>query len=157
MIIGGTGGANTNLHGLQFEKNTDLKTMFKNAGIEIDAGKFHGKAGFSSYLKTLGVDIDSIWSKGLRPDEALFLGDTVYIIEKKWQQVEGSVDEKLQTCDFKKKQYEKAVADLGLKVEYVYLLNDWFQNPKYKDVMDYIESVGCHYFFNEIPLDFFKM
>ena len=42
------------------------------------------------------------------PDESFFNIKTnkLIIIEKKWQQIEGSVDEKLQTCDFKKKQYE---------------------------------------------------
>lgn len=43
----------------------------------------------------------------------------------------GSVDEKLQTCDFKRKQYLKMVHSLGLKVEYVYVLNDWFKNTKF--------------------------
>ena len=157
MIKNGYGGANTNLHGLQFEKNTDLQEMFAKAGVEVPVGAFHGKRGFSSYLKTLGVDVDTIWSKNLRPDEALFLDGTVYIIEKKWQQVEGSVDEKLQTCDFKRRQYERAVAPLGMKVKFVYLLNDWFKNPKYRDVMNYITDTGCYYFFNEIPLEFFGL
>jgi hypothetical protein len=78
--------------------------------------------------------------------------ETLFIIEVKYQQVAGSVDEKLQTCDFKRKQYVKLVAPLGLKVEYVYVLNDWFKNPSYKDVLDYINSVNCHYKFNELPL-----
>jgi hypothetical protein len=43
--------------------------------------------------------------------------------------VAGSVDEKLQTCDFKRKQYLKLVQPLGIKVEYVYVLNDWFKQP----------------------------
>ena len=37
-------------------------------------------------------------------------------------------------------------------VEYVYVLNDWFKDPSYKDVLDYINSVNCHYKFNELPL-----
>ena len=39
--------------------------------------------------------------------------ETLFIIEVKYQQVEGSVDEKLQTCDFKRKQYLKLVVGLG--------------------------------------------
>ena len=70
----------------------------------------------------------------------------------KYQQVAGSVDEKLQTCDFKRKQYLKLVSSLGLKVEYVYVLNDWFAHPSYQDVLDYIHSVNCHYQFNALPL-----
>ncbi|GAB4415533.1 MAG: hypothetical protein OHK0032_11690 [Thermodesulfovibrionales bacterium] len=29
---------------------------------------------------------------------------------------------------------------------------DWFNKPVYKDVLDYIHSVNCHYKFNELPL-----
>jgi hypothetical protein len=49
---------------------------------------------------------------------------TLFIIEVKYQQVAGSVDEKLQTCDFKRKQYLKLVRSLELKVEYVYVLSN---------------------------------
>jgi hypothetical protein len=37
-------------------------------------------------------------------------------------------------------------------VEYVYILNDWFKDPGYKDVLDYIDSVNCHYRFGSLPL-----
>ena len=76
----------------------------------------------------------------------------MYIIECKFQRVEGSVDEKLQTCDFKKKQYKKLLAKANIDVEYMYLLSDFFKNKKYKDVLDYIHSVGCYYYFEYIPL-----
>ncbi|CAG0994699.1 hypothetical protein PLCT2_02679 [Planctomycetaceae bacterium] len=47
----------------------------------------------------------------------------------------------------------KVVAELGIKVEYVYVLGEWFRQPKYKDVLDYINNVCCHYRFGSIPLD----
>lgn len=72
---------------------------------------------------------------------------------KKYQARSGSVDEKLQTCDFKKKQYTKLFKPLNIKVEYYYVLNDWFRKPEYEDVFEYIESVGCKYFIEELPLD----
>jgi hypothetical protein len=78
---------------------------------------------------------------------------TIYIIEKKFQAGSGSVDEKLQTCDFKKKQYIKLFKPLNIKVEYYYVLNDWFRKPEYNDVFEYIESVGCKYFIEELPLE----
>ena len=65
----------------------------------------------------------------------------------------GSVDEKLQTCNFKKKQYKKLFSRLNIEVEYMYLLSDWFLHKSYKDVLDYIISVGCSYYFEYIPLD----
>ena len=74
----------------------------------------------------------------------------MYIIEMKYQSQSGSVDEKLQTCDFKKKQYEKLLKPLSIKVEYYYFLNDWFNQDKYKDVFDYIKKVGCKYFIENI-------
>lgn len=27
-------------------------------------------------------------------------------------------------------------------------------DPRYADTLEYIERMGCHYYFNEIPLDF---
>jgi hypothetical protein len=93
-------------------------------------------------------------SKQILPDDCVYVFEnkTIYIIEKKFQQVGGSVDEKLQTCDFKKKQYEKIFSLLDIKVEYIYLLDKWFRKPKYKDTLDYIKSVGCDYYFDMIPL-----
>ena len=64
----------------------------------------------------------------------------------------GSVDEKLQTCDFKKKQYQKLLSSLNMEVEYIYLLSNWFQQAGYRDVLDYIISVNCRYYFEYIPL-----
>jgi len=62
------------------------------------------------------------------------------------------VDEKLQTCDFKKKQFRKLFATLNIEIEYIYILGDWFKLPKYKDVLDYVISVGCQYYFGYLPL-----
>ena len=158
------GGAQTNLNGLRFEQTTDLRVIIEtlpgftvtgNAvfrdGVQI--ALLCGKHELYRYLlEHKKVDHKAHLSKKLLPDEAILVDDTVYVIEKKFQSGSGSVDEKLQTCDFKRKQYAKLLSAAGLKVHYIYVLNDWFQQPEYKDVHDYIESVGCKYFFNEIPL-----
>ncbi|MFW9882675.1 MAG: PD-(D/E)XK nuclease superfamily protein [Candidatus Thorarchaeota archaeon] len=170
MKQGGFGGANT-LTGLNFEKNADFQQLLKKIkGYEIR--KEEGKAGgliyfnnklvakcfkkynFYKFLSESNIKWEKILSKRLLPDDALLVivRETLFIIEVKYQQVAGSVDEKLQTCDFKRKQYLKLVKNLNLKVEYVYVLNDWFKKPEYKDVLDYIHSVNCHYRFNELPL-----
>jgi hypothetical protein len=93
------------------------------------------------------------------PDEAILIikDKTLYIIEMKFQEVTGSVDEKLQTCDFKNQQYKKLLAPLNISVKYAYVLNDWFKKKEYKDVLDYVKSVGCYYFFEEIPLEFLDL
>lgn len=80
------------------------------------------------------------------------MNNTLFVIEMKYQEVTGSVDEKLQTCDFKKKQYKKLMAPLNVEVEYIYILSDWFRKPEYKDVLDYVISVGCQYYFQYLPL-----
>lgn len=101
------------------------------------------KHGFYRYLKEVGVDWTKIISKKLLPDDSIYviISNTLFIIECKYQQVAGSVDEKLQTCDFKRKQYQKLMAQLNIDVEYIYLLSEWFKDPKYKDVLDYIISM----------------
>ena len=57
----------------------------------------------------------------------------MFILEVKTQNVAGSVDEKLQTCDFKKKQYQKLLSQLNMEVQYIYILDDWFKKPQYKE------------------------
>ena len=110
-------------------------------------------------LEPKGIDWTKRISKKLLPDEAFlnFANNTVYIIEKKFQNDSGSVDEKLQTCSFKKQQYEKLLSGTPYTVEYLYGCNDWFVQSCYRDVHKYINSVGCHIFFNEIPLDFLEL
>lgn len=110
---------------------------------------------YVDYLVPNGVDYRTILSSKLLPDQALLVIDRKYlhVLELKHQHVGGSVDEKLQTCDFKKKQYARLLAALMVSVQYSYVLSDWFHAPRYRDVLDYITAVGCRYFFNEVPLD----
>ena len=181
MIKNGKGGGNTKT-GLIFEGKTDLGTFLsQQKGYSVNAVSdiviFNGKKTkisvrtvyydgekvaelykknefYSSFLKKLNIDWTQYISKKLLPDDSIFviIKNTVYIIECKYQCVNGSVDEKLQTCDFKKKEYKKLLSKANLDVEYIYLLDDWFRNSKYKDVLDYIHSVNCDYFFEYIPL-----
>lgn len=170
MKTGGLGGTHT-LTGLHFERKVDFQKILHNMpGYEIK--KISGKEGmgvffegnlvarcfrkhdFYKFLSESKVDWKPLLSSKLVPDDALLVivRETLFIIEVKYQQGQGSVDEKLQTCDFKRKKYLKLVSPLGLKMEYVYVLSDWFKQPRYKDVLDYIHSVNCHYKFNELPL-----
>lgn len=171
MKAGGTGGGNT-ISGLHFEAKCDLLTLLdKVPGYEI--GSLPGKAGqgiffegklvarcfrkhaFYKFLEEEGVDWQSKVSCKLLPDDAILVivRKTLNIVEIKFQQVGGSVDEKLQTCDFKRKQYLKLVGDLGLSVAYIYVLSGtWFDKPRYKDVLDYIRSMNCDFCFDELPL-----
>lgn len=164
MIEKGVGGGNT-ITGLNFEKETDILDLLKTKrGYEVkgtvifyegkEVARSYKKNALYKFLETKGVDYSKILSKKLLPDEALYviINNTLFVIEVKFQKVAGSVDEKLQTCDFKRKQYAKLLAPLNIEVEYIYILSDWFRNPVYKDVLDYIISVGCQYYFEYLPL-----
>lgn len=164
MIKGGIGGGNTRT-GLIFEDKVDLATFLSNLPrytLENNNVYYEGykvamifkKNNFYKFLKDIGINWENYISKKLLPDDSIYviINNTLYIIECKHQQVAGSVDEKLQTCDFKKKQYQKLMAPANIKVQYMYLLDNWFRDPKYKDVLDYIISVGCQYYFEYIPL-----
>ncbi len=164
MKKGGIGGGNT-ITGITFEKERDVLAIIdKISGYSVVGSviSFEGKEVARSYkkhdlyrfLQEKGVDYSEIISKKLLPDEALYVivNNTLFIIEMKSQETAGSVDEKLQTCDFKRKQYAKLMAPLNIEVEYIYILSDWFRNPTYKDVLDYIISVGCQYYFKYLPL-----
>lgn len=165
MILGGKGGGNTKT-GLLFEGKTDLSTFLNQQNgyrVENDnvfykdelVGRIFKKHSFYNvFLKELNIDWRALISKKLLPDDSIFviISNTLFVIGCKFQQVAGSVDEKLQTCDFKRKQYQKLLSKANIEVEYIYLLSDWFRNPVYKDVLDYIHSVHCYYFFQYIPL-----
>ena len=164
------GGSNTNFNGLSFEDRTNLlesmeahrdicyskkdnmtEIFFKNTSI----GFYFEKHDFyKNFLeKRFEINYKEINSKKYLPD-AVFVNDknkTVYIMEKKYQEGSGSVDEKLQTCDFKKKVFSKLLKETGYDIQYYYLLNNYFEKKEYDAVKKYIESIGCKYFFDDIP------
>lgn len=164
MIKGGVGGGST-ATGLNFERERDvLSILSKTKGYSVkgniilydgkEVARSYQKHGLYKYLESRGVDYRQHISKKLLPDEAVYVlcNNTLFVIEIKFQEVAGSVDEKLQTCDFKKKQYKKLMAPLNIEVEYIYILSKWFEKPEYKDTLDYIISVGCQYYFQYLPL-----
>jgi hypothetical protein len=159
------------MRSLRFERKVDFqKLVVSIPGYSVQ--KVPGKAGmgvffddrlvarcfkkhdFYEFLAESKIDWRQVLSQKPLPYDALFVlvRETLFIIEVKYQQVAEYVYRKLQTCDFKRKQYLKLVTPLGLKVEYIYVLGDWFKKPEYKDVLDYINSVNCHYKFDELPL-----
>ncbi|MBI2577413.1 MAG: hypothetical protein HYV77_01060 [Candidatus Wildermuthbacteria bacterium] len=165
MKRGGIGGANTRT-GLHFEGRVDLLTLIdrlKNYSVKGNVIFYNGekialsfkKHGLYTYLEENGIDYKKLISRKLLPDDAIFVitNNTFYILEMKFQEVEGSTDEKLQTCDFKIKQYRKLLSQLNVEVEYIYILSNWFKKPIYKDVLDYVITVpGCSYYFEYLPL-----
>lgn len=167
MKKGGIGGGKT-ITGLHFESRISLtKALERISGYSVKNGIVYYEGNevarlyqkhdlYKNLLKPSKIDYSKIISKKLLPDEAILVkkDNILFIVEIKFQMVTGSVDEKLQTCDFKNKQYNKLLFPLGISVKYVYVLSDWFKKSEYKDVLEYIACVGCHYFFNEVPLRF---
>ena len=130
MRKGGTGESNT-LTGLLYEAKVDLKE-FLNAqkGYKVQGtyvyyqeklvARIFKKYALYKYLAENGIDWKRHISKRLLPDNCIYVivNNTMYILEVKHQQVAGSVDEKLQTCDFKKKQYIKLFAMDGVELSF---------------------------------------
>ena len=129
--------------GLRFEETTQMKTE----GIDVS------KHNLYRLLADRGFRWEDILSRKLLPVEAYWNENSkaLTVFEKKYQQSEGSADEKPQTCGFKIAQFKKIGAALGAEeVTYTYIFNDWFKQPKYKDMLDYILSVdGCAYLFSD--------
>lgn len=165
MIKGGKGGANTNVTGLAFERNTSLQDALVSAGFEVErfeiskdgiyVGELLGKNQLYKFLDAQNVDWKNRVSAKLLPDEAIYSlkAKKLTVIEKKWQQGSGSTDEKLQTSGFKLRQYNRLVEGIGITVQFVYLLNDWFAQPRYADVLAYIRESGADYHFKSVPLE----
>ena len=154
--------------GAKFEASTDLRKSFKDAKYKFKENKaskgkhtveFYSKGNFYTWLEAEhGIDYKTRLSSKLLPDEAVFCPKslTLTIVEKKFQQTHGSADEKLQTATFKHRQFTKLLAGTGIKVRYVYQLNEWFSQPKYVDVLAFIEEEGHAYFIGPIPVTYFK-
>jgi hypothetical protein len=164
MIFHGAGGTNTKT-GLAFEGKTDLSQFLNTQrDYRVEKGNVYYKAefiarifkkhGFYKFLDELHINWKDHISRRLFPDDSIFVivANTLFVLECKFQKCDGSVDEKLQTCAFKKLQYQKLLSPANIEVEYIYILCDWFKQPKYKDVLDYILNAKCYYFFNYIPL-----
>ena len=129
--------------GLAFEERICMNI----SGIDVSKHKLY------KYLESKGIDWTKIISRKLLPDEAYWDENNkiLTIYEKKYQQTEGSADEKPQTCGFKIWEFNKIGAALGAtKITYTYILSNWFRSKKYQDMLEYIRSVpGCNYIFEE--------
>lgn len=122
MKKGGTGGANTNANGLSFESKTDLATAIQtdlSNKYKLTEMQFANKSTAKAYTvtrlsdnKDIGIitqqnrfydvmkahyGLDNANYKKWKPDEVFFNfeANTVFIVEKKWQSGQGSVDEKI--------------------------------------------------------------
>ena len=81
----------------------------------------------------------------VRPDECYIdeFNKNIFIVEKKFQQVNGSVCEKIQTPEFKIWQYNRIFPQYN--VVYIYCLSEWFKN-NCKAEIEYLEIKNIPYF-----------
>ena len=153
------GGAKTTTNGLKFERDTDFSELvdslpgyevkeidFKDrkatkgfevfrVGEEEIIGKIMPQYRFYDFLKELGIKNTN--SKQWKPDEVFinFENHTVYIVEKKWQESEGSVDEKL----------------LGFGNK------SFFGQDKYRDTFEMLRGDGIKIMLDEYDMTFFGL
>lgn len=136
----GAGGANTNASGLPFESSTDLSTEFDDEKTIYH--QYHKQINFKNTTRNLVSTNQSVFFKYMKdkmnndithahgckkPDECYIDEENknIFIIEKKNQNVSGSVCEKIQTSDFKKWQYGRLFPQYN--IIYIYCLSDWFK------------------------------
>ena len=151
----GAGGSNTNKNGLPYEKLTDLNDCF----TTIEKNKISSKIRFNKYenifirtkqsqfFKYMENHIDKNIKKAhgcKNPDECYINENTktIFIIEKKFQQVSGSVCEKIQSPDFKLWQYNRTFPKYN--IVYIYCLSEWFKKN--------CEAEIEYLFFKQIPV-----
>jgi len=151
----GAGGCNTNKNGLSYEVLTDLNTEY----TVISDNKYFKEIYFknksnvfeltnqSNLFKHMVSNMNNNIHKGhgcKKPDECYISNNKklIFIIEKKFQQVNGSVCEKIQTSDFKLWQYNRTFPEY--KVIYIYCLSSWFKKNCIAE-LEYLEH-------NKVPV-----
>jgi hypothetical protein len=183
MKRGGVGGAKTQKAGAKFEESTaqDFIRDFIDSGYRVveehrlgsNSNTIHGLSLQNQNGKSLeiyyqdgvykllfepnGVNWNQYFSARLKPDTAIYSPQkrTLTVIEKKQQEAEGSVAEKLQTCDYKLNYYRTLADKLNIEVELIWLLGPYFEKKQetLRSVFEYMENKGSRYFFGKIPID----
>ncbi len=150
----GAGGSNTTLFGGKFEKDTSMfdnliKSGFSETKINKTKYGFYlekiisdksiiylTQGGLKLYLKKF-FDIDIFRN----PDEAYIIKtkkkNIIKILEKKEQNVEGSVETKLWSGPSLKREYEIVIGN-NFVIEYAYCINDFLSNKINSNEKKYI-------------------
>ena len=155
----GAGGANTNVNGKSFEKKTDNEARLLAQGFVKK--RLVGKGKYDYYLEKGNVVY--LTQGGLKkymkqvhklemircPDEAYLVKDgenyVLKILEKKNQNVEGSVADKLQIGDYMQYEYECCLGEAfaSIKVDYAFCISEFLKKiytsdtTKYKILREY--------------------
>ncbi len=170
----GAGGANTNYNGLSFEEKTSIESKLeeckyikKNIKINNRKGYYYENNNIIYYTKGSKNSFKLYFEKEFKiityrqPDEAYLikLDDNNYILkilEKKNQNVDGSVEDKLKTGAFNRREYELMInihENIKFKVIYYFCVSKFLQeklesdNIKYKNIKKIMEedTIGVLY------------
>jgi len=167
----GAGGKNTNANGKKFEHITDIQNKlleYKYEKIILEKNKY----GYYLYKNIDNNKIIYLLQNGLKlyvkkmfnielfrcPDEAYIIEkDGKYIIkilEKKAQNVEGSVETKLWSGPSLKREYEIIMGE-NFSIEYAFCLSNFLKEninsdtKKYKTLKQILEESNINIFFGE--------
>ena len=157
----GAGGAKTNKNGLEYEEARDLSSLFtviktvkEYSEITFDASPdttpfiYLKKQQFLKYLSS-AINTSIPIAHGCKQPDECYINEktkTIFIIEKKFQQISGSVCEKLQTAPVKKEHFRELIP--AYKTEYIYCLSPWFkENCKYELIV--LERAGIPLFWGD--------
>jgi hypothetical protein len=155
----GAGGINTNINGKNFEKNTNVEEKLLNENYDRLIIKKNNNSKYNYYLTKNYDDRKIIYltQNGFKlymneiynikdifkcPDEAYIIeynnGKKVLkILEKKTQNVEGSVEEKLFAGSFIRELYSEMLEN-KFEIEYSFCVNKFLQNKLTSDNKKYI-------------------
>ena len=134
---------NSVINGLNYENNNNLnKDDLQNMGyIDISKKKF------LKYIKNINIMNSNIKNAhGCKEPDECYINiklKKIYIIEKKFQKVQGSACEKIQTVLFKKWHYENLIKDYN--IIYIYCLSDWFYTNCNRE-LEYLDLHNIYYF-----------
>jgi len=154
----GAGGASTNFYGKKFEDKTNNETRLLNIGFSKNFYNNKSKKIYNYYLSKNYDDktIIFVLQNGLKnyiktnynidifrcPDEAYIIEfnngkKIIKILEKKEQNVEGSVETKLWSAQSLKREYE-LVLDNNFEVHYAFCVNNFLKNKLTSNEKKYI-------------------
>lgn len=130
---------NSNSNGwINFENKTELKNKYN----IVKSSNSHSIINFTGYeennyimvkktqlFKYMEIDKNSMDTSAgcVEPDEC-YINESkkyMFIIEKKYQQVNGTACEKIQTPDYKKWKYSRMFP--SYRIVYIYCLSNWFK------------------------------
>jgi hypothetical protein len=172
-----SGGLNTTINGLIFEYKTSIENKLIEHGFNKNIMNKKSKYGYYyEHINNKNKKIIYMTQSGFKkyfkekfdistykqPDEAfIFISNNIYdvkILEKKNQNSEGSVEDKLKTGTFNRREYEKMLNikdEYKFNVAYAFCVNRFLEekfkskNVKYKNILEIMKEDGINLFYGD--------